>query len=51
MRFFDAGESDVEAAERVSKARIVDAQNMEHRRVQVSEVDGRRYVDKSWRIV
>ena len=39
VRFFDAGEFDVEAAEGVGEAVVVDAQDVEHRGVQVAEVD------------
>jgi hypothetical protein len=39
MGFFDAGEADIESAEGVGEARVVDAQDVEHRGVEVSEVD------------
>ena len=40
MRFFDAGEADVEAAEGVGEAVVVDPEDVQHRGVQVAEVDG-----------
>ena len=39
MGFFDAGEFGVEAAEGVGEAFVVDAEDVEHRGVQVAEVD------------
>jgi hypothetical protein len=38
--FFDAGEADVEAAEGVDEAVVVDAEDVEHRGVEVAEVNG-----------
>ena len=40
VRFFDAGEFGVEAAEGVGELLVVDAEAVEHRGVQVAEVDG-----------
>ena len=37
--FFDAGEIGVEAAEGVGELRVVDGENVEHRGVEVAEVD------------
>jgi hypothetical protein len=37
--FFDAGEADVEAAEGVGEAVVIDAEDVQHRGVQVAEVD------------
>ena len=39
MGFFDAGEFGVEAAEGVGESLVVDAEAVEHRGVQVAEVD------------
>jgi hypothetical protein len=37
--FFDAGEFCVEAAEEIREALVVDAEDVEHRGVEVAEVD------------
>jgi hypothetical protein len=39
VRFLDAGEAHVEAAEGIGEARVVDAEDVEHRGVQVAEMD------------
>jgi hypothetical protein len=39
MRFFDACQFDVEAAEGIREPLVVDAEDVEHRGVEVAEVD------------
>src|SRR5262245_51299159 len=39
MRFLDAGKLRVEPAELVGKARVIDSQAVENRRVEITEVD------------
>jgi hypothetical protein len=41
MCFFDAGELGVEAAERVSEARVVDAEDVEHCGMEIKTLPAR----------